>query len=98
MHQGPSVRPSADAALSDLADAPPADLAGHRQPVSLTKDVGWPVAAAAESPDTRSIGYNERDPIRGQDSVNTFKEILELAVDHDVTRFELCEPASELCF
>ncbi|KAG6816621.1 meiotic recombination [Tephrocybe sp. NHM501043] len=30
------------------------------------------------------IGYNERDPIRGQDSINTFKEILELAVKHDV--------------
>ncbi|KAF8667469.1 DNA repair exonuclease [Rhizoctonia solani] len=30
------------------------------------------------------IGYNERDPIRGQDSINTFKEILELARKHDV--------------
>ncbi|TFK53174.1 DNA repair exonuclease [Heliocybe sulcata] len=30
------------------------------------------------------IGYNERDPIRGQDSINTFKEILHLAVKHDV--------------
>ncbi|PPQ77954.1 hypothetical protein CVT25_015429 [Psilocybe cyanescens] len=30
------------------------------------------------------IGYMERDPIRGQDSINTFKEILELAVKHDV--------------
>ncbi|KAG6840299.1 meiotic recombination [Blastosporella zonata] len=30
------------------------------------------------------IGYNERDPIRGQDSINTFKEILQLAVKHDV--------------
>jgi hypothetical protein len=36
------------------------------------------------------IGYLERDPIRGQDSVNTFKEILQLAVKNDVgykTRF-----------
>ncbi|KAI0267279.1 Metallo-dependent phosphatase-like protein [Gloeopeniophorella convolvens] len=30
------------------------------------------------------IGYLERDPIRGQDSVNTFREILQLAVKHDV--------------
>ncbi|KAF9453323.1 DNA repair exonuclease [Macrolepiota fuliginosa MF-IS2] len=30
------------------------------------------------------IGYNERDPIRGQDSINTFEEILQLAVKHDV--------------
>ncbi|CAE6351710.1 unnamed protein product [Rhizoctonia solani] len=30
------------------------------------------------------IGYNERDPIRGQDAMNTFKEILELARKHDV--------------
>jgi double-strand break repair protein MRE11 len=31
------------------------------------------------------IGCNERDPIRGQDSINTFKEILQLAVRHDVS-------------
>ncbi|KAH7925347.1 DNA repair exonuclease [Leucogyrophana mollusca] len=30
------------------------------------------------------IGYLERDPIRGQDSINTFKEILQLAVKKDV--------------
>ncbi|KAF8173678.1 Metallo-dependent phosphatase-like protein [Pholiota molesta] len=30
------------------------------------------------------IGYMERDPIRGQDSINTFKEILQLAVKHQV--------------
>lgn len=30
------------------------------------------------------IGYLERDPIRGQDSVNTFREILQLAVKNDV--------------
>ncbi|KAH7101215.1 DNA repair exonuclease [Auriculariales sp. MPI-PUGE-AT-0066] len=30
------------------------------------------------------IGYNERDPIRGQDSINTFEEILQIAVAHDV--------------
>ncbi|EGO01009.1 hypothetical protein SERLA73DRAFT_167194 [Serpula lacrymans var. lacrymans S7.3] len=30
------------------------------------------------------IGYLERDPIRGQDSINTFREILQLAVKYDV--------------
>ncbi len=30
------------------------------------------------------IGYMERDPIRGQDSINTFKEILQLTAKHDV--------------
>jgi hypothetical protein len=30
------------------------------------------------------VGYMERDPIRGQDSINTFKEILQLAVKNDV--------------
>ncbi|CAK5263680.1 unnamed protein product [Mycena citricolor] len=30
------------------------------------------------------IGYMERDPIRGQDSIETFREILQLAVKHDV--------------
>jgi len=30
------------------------------------------------------IGVHERDPVRGQDSINTFKEILQLAVEHDV--------------
>ncbi|KAG6333585.1 hypothetical protein ID866_5501 [Astraeus odoratus] len=30
------------------------------------------------------IGYLERDPVRGQDSINTFKEILQLAIKHDV--------------
>lgn len=36
------------------------------------------------------IGYLERDPIRGQDSINTFKEILELAVKHEVRKHALC--------
>ncbi|PLW07467.1 hypothetical protein PCANC_05470 [Puccinia coronata f. sp. avenae] len=30
------------------------------------------------------IGYAESDPIRGQDSINTFREILQLAVEHEV--------------
>ena len=31
------------------------------------------------------IGYLERDPIRGRDSFDTFEEILQLAVKHDVS-------------
>lgn len=30
------------------------------------------------------IGYMERDPVRGQDSIRTFEEILRLAVQHEV--------------
>ncbi|KAH9847009.1 DNA repair exonuclease [Lenzites betulinus] len=30
------------------------------------------------------IGYLERDPVRGQDSINAFKEVLQLAVKNDV--------------
>jgi DNA repair exonuclease SbcCD nuclease subunit len=37
------------------------------------------------------IGYLERDPIRGQDSINTFREILQLAVKHDVSSCGFCE-------
>ncbi|KAJ8495019.1 hypothetical protein ONZ45_g13039 [Pleurotus djamor] len=30
------------------------------------------------------IGYAERDPVRGQDSINSFEEVLQLAVKHQV--------------
>lgn len=41
------------------------------------------------------IGYLERDPIRGQDSINTFKEILQLAVKNDVScNTSLTDPLS----
>jgi double-strand break repair protein MRE11 len=30
------------------------------------------------------IGYAEKDPIRGQDAINTFREILQLAKDCEV--------------
>lgn len=33
------------------------------------------------------IGYLERDPIRGRDSIDTFEEILKLAVKKDVCCF-----------
>ena len=31
-----------------------------------------------------SVGYMERDPVRGLDSINSFREILKLAVEKDV--------------
>lgn len=31
------------------------------------------------------VGYMERDPVRGSDSINTFREILQMAKDHDVS-------------
>lgn len=34
------------------------------------------------------IGYLERDPVRGQDSINTFREVLQLAVKHDVRLYD----------
>lgn len=52
------------------------------------------------------IGYLERDPIRGQDAINTFEEILQLAVKNDVRVIlsnpaeclhTLCPSASFLC-
>lgn len=40
------------------------------------------------------VGYLERDPIRGGDSFNTFREILQMAKDHDVRSLSL----SSVCF
>lgn len=31
-----------------------------------------------------SVGYMEKDPVRGQDAINTFREILKIAVERDV--------------
>lgn len=31
------------------------------------------------------IGYAETDPVRGRDSINTFREILQLAIANDVS-------------
>jgi hypothetical protein len=42
------------------------------------------------------IGYLERDPVRGQDSVNTFKEILQLAVKNDVCVVTHASPVTSL--
>ena len=36
------------------------------------------------------IGYLERDPVRGQDSINTFEEILKLAKKKDVRILLTC--------
>ena len=43
------------------------------------------------------IGYLERDPIRGQDAISTFEEILKLAVKLDVCLLDtfhcsMCHP------
>ena len=40
------------------------------------------------------IGYLEKDPIRGQDSINAFREILQLAVKHDVSILEVAQDDS----
>jgi DNA repair exonuclease SbcCD nuclease subunit len=32
----------------------------------------------------------EKDPVRGQDSMNTFREVLELARDNDVSGCACC--------
>ncbi|KAN0136826.1 Metallo-dependent phosphatase-like protein [Lactarius tabidus] len=58
---------------ADLAPAPPAIKHG------LTEDTIRILLAT-----DNHIGYLERDPIRGQDSINTFREILQLAVKNDV--------------
>ncbi|KAJ7639794.1 hypothetical protein DFH06DRAFT_1217895 [Mycena polygramma] len=34
-----------------------------------------------EGHNSNHIGYTERDPVRGQDSMNTFREILQLEVE-----------------
>ncbi|KAG6809018.1 meiotic recombination [Tricholoma furcatifolium] len=60
--------------------------------MSDDEDRATPVIQDASTDDTirillatdNHIGYNERDPIRGQDSINTFREILQLAVKNDV--------------
>ena len=35
------------------------------------------------------IGVHEHDPVRGKDSINTFREILEIAVKEDVSCSDL---------
>jgi double-strand break repair protein MRE11 len=35
------------------------------------------------------IGYLEKDPVRGQDSFNAFREILQLARDREVSREDI---------
>lgn len=43
------------------------------------------------------IGYMERDPVRGEDSINTFREILQLAVKHEVSFEAGTQPSSIVC-
>ena len=42
------------------------------------------------------IGYLERDPVRSHDAINTFEEILQLAVKNDAsTALTLCYSVSQ---
>ncbi|KAI6126746.1 Metallo-dependent phosphatase-like protein [Pisolithus sp. B1] len=63
--------------MSDVGrdSVPPAPTLRHADPDNTIR-----ILLATDN----HIGYLERDPIRGQDSINTFKEILQLAVKHDV--------------
>ncbi|KZO91030.1 DNA repair exonuclease [Calocera viscosa TUFC12733] len=60
---------------SSLAPEVPAAAIPHNRPEDTFR-----ILLATDN----HIGYNERDPIRGQDSINTFKEILQLAVKNEV--------------
>lgn len=47
------------------------------------------------------IGYLERDPVRGQDAIDTFEEILKLAVKYDVrssTHSQSKQKTLRLCY
>ncbi|SNX87716.1 related to MRE11 - DNA repair and meiotic recombination protein [Melanopsichium pennsylvanicum] len=83
----PEEVPEADIELEAEADHPYADeeRARTNQPPSST------FSARSEADHIKimlatdnHIGYMERDPVRGQDSINTFEEILQLAVQHEV--------------
>jgi double-strand break repair protein MRE11 len=73
-------------------EAPPPTFHNACTPLSLALATGYAHLQRSDQDDTirilvatdNHIGYLERDPIRGQDSINTFKEILQLAVKHDV--------------
>ncbi|KAJ7201073.1 Metallo-dependent phosphatase-like protein [Mycena pura] len=60
-------------------DAPPNTLPGIRNRDDFPDDT-IKILLATDN----HIGYMERDPVRGQDSIDTFREILQLAVKHDV--------------
>lgn len=55
-------------------------LLSHAHPLLLVAQDTINIMLATDN----HIGYLERDPIRGQDAINTFEEILQLAVKHDV--------------
>lgn len=50
--------------------------------LTLPRPSAWPQILLATD---NHIGYAEKDPIRGRDSINTFKEILDLAIANDVS-------------
>ncbi|KZW00362.1 DNA repair exonuclease [Exidia glandulosa HHB12029] len=60
--------------------SPGPDAIPHRRELETAAEDTFKILLATDN----HIGYNERDPIRGQDSINTFAEILELAVKNDV--------------
>ncbi|WVF68869.1 DNA repair protein (mre11) [Kwoniella sp. CBS 6097] len=70
----------------------PASVNGHSAAGSEAGDEPNP-SIAQQNPDNcfrillatdNHIGYAEKDPVRGQDAINTFREILEIARDADV--------------
>lgn len=67
--------PALSSAYSEMDDNRPETRIKNRCPDSLVK-----IMLATDC----HIGVHERDPIRGQDSINTFREVLRLAVKHDV--------------
>nr|WJN24886.1 double-stranded break repair protein [Pseudozyma flocculosa] len=80
----PEAEMQVEAEVDQLADERDND-AHPTQPLSST------FSAQSESDHVKimlatdnHIGYMERDPVRGQDSIRTFEEILQLAVQHEV--------------
>ncbi|AAW43863.1 meiotic DNA double-strand break processing-related protein, putative [Cryptococcus deneoformans JEC21] len=66
-----------------VPDSQPSSETGDEPPLSIVEpdlENCFRILIATDN----HIGYAEKDPVRGQDSINTFREILELARDHDV--------------
>ncbi|OWZ42545.1 DNA repair protein (mre11) [Cryptococcus neoformans Tu259-1] len=66
-----------------VPDSQPSSEIGDEPPLSIVEpdlENCFRILIATDN----HIGYAEKDPVRGQDSINTFREILELARDHDV--------------
>ncbi|KIR56469.1 DNA repair protein (mre11) [Cryptococcus gattii Ru294] len=66
-----------------VPDSQPSSETGDEPPLSIVEpdlENCFRILIATDN----HIGYAEKDPVRGQDSINTFREILELARDHEV--------------